>query len=332
VSAALILQERGLEMKHYHPKMICEIEPSVKGRYNFKGDIVYDPKVCTKPFTGKLGEEEVINYIEANTIAYTERLVKYQGAKYLGLRAHALGLEDHVLGMAAPHNAIAVMVFECGAYDQNQVWNTIMAANHARNTYLYTRKGLGAIIELIRADNVLRAKSGEKVKTFMPWQKMERPKWYAFTKAQRKRIIGVLKSELRYGATVDQMSDQDLSILVTKAQNDPKYLEAMQKVADIERVQQEQERQRVQGSMVPTAQLKQDGESGKTSRQPQKERRKIVLPTPVEKAADVGDDLDYQPPVDVTVPRELTEGEKVAVNQALTTVLGDVLNGAILDN
>lgn len=258
VCAHIIMRRYGFTPRHYYPRVLDGIEPALRGEYVYNKTIIYHPKCCTTPFTGKMTKEAVAAYAAQNVIHADDRIAKFSGAVQVGFRAHVLGLEGHVLGMATPHNAVAVMVIDCGQYSQAKIWNTIMVAGHARNTYLFHRKPLTHMMDLMVQSNAARQFPFEMIQ----WQPLRRPSWHPFTKEQRKRIITTLNEFERFGIVPDNISDQDLVIVTNKAQEDPDYLVHL---GTMKEAQREKDEIRVQvaslKSPVPAKPTKMDGDN-----------------------------------------------------------------------
>jgi len=219
VSAHLLMKKYQFSPKHYYIRPLDGVEPTVGGEYVYTDTIIFHPKCCTRPFTGKLNEINVQKYICESANAAGNRIAKYQGAVIVGFKGHVLGLENHVIGMATPHNAVATMVANAKTYRRPEIWTTIMIAGYVRNTYLYHRRTLAYMLN--RVDE-LNAKSKVQVK-YMPWKRLTRPDWHPFTKEQRKRVIVQLNEFERFGVFPDDISDQNLLEIISKAQDDPDF-------------------------------------------------------------------------------------------------------------
>jgi len=223
VSAQLLMGKYGFKLKHYHARVLNDVKPSTKGKYVYTDTIVYDPKCLTAPYSGKMKEEAVEIYIESNTVLVLDSLTKYTGCTVLGFRAHVLGLEANVIGMATPHNAVGVMVADQGECTPEQVWTTIMVASFVRNTYLYHRRPLSFFLDRILTLNVDRKAKGLAPTKFMAWDRIRRPIWFAFTKEQRKKLVDLLRECEMFGDYDEHMNDADLVLLSERAQSDPKF-------------------------------------------------------------------------------------------------------------
>jgi len=232
VSAHTIMKKYGYQPKHYYGRALNGIESSSGHEYVYTDQIIFHPKCCTKPFTGKCNAQNVAMYAAENVVAADDRLEKFRGAKVIGFKAHVLGLEGHCIGMATPHNGVGVMVMDNGPYTQNAIWNTIMVAGHVRNTFLFHRKTFAFMIELMQKANENR----KNPFVMIDWISLRRPQWHPFTKEQRKRIIVTLNEFERFGVIPDNISDQDLLAQVSEAQEDPDYLVHLGKNKEEERV------------------------------------------------------------------------------------------------
>lgn len=206
---------------HYYDRSLDDVKPQEKGRYVYSGQIVYDPKCCTPPFTGKMLQAEVDTYKEKNRAIVTEFLTKYQGAALVGIRAHVLGMELDVVGMACPHNGVGVIVAGRGCSKKTPIWNLILIAGYVRNTYLFTRKSLAQYLSIVDARNHANSESGGPFTEYMKWTKLDRPQYHAFTKEQRRRFITLLREEDIFGEIPDNVADYNLRDMVEKAQQDP---------------------------------------------------------------------------------------------------------------
>jgi len=224
VSAQLLLKKYGYKLKHFYVRPLNDEKPEVSGFHDHKNEIVYDPKCITVPFSGALKEEKVQAYVTNNCMKVVDRVKKYAGAAIVGYRAHVLGMEGSVIGMATPHNAVGVMIMDSGKCTPSQVWTLIMTAGLARNTFLYHRKPLSWFLERISMMNVARKYRGDAESHFLDWTPLNAPIWYAFTKEMRKRTIAVLREFEIFGDVSDDISDMDLANLVTKAQVMPDVL------------------------------------------------------------------------------------------------------------
>jgi hypothetical protein len=238
VYAMRVCNELGYELVHYMGHEVDGVEHTQFGLCDYTDQVVFAPKCMTSPFSGKNSEENVDEYVENNIRIVQQRFVKYAGCKVLGYRAHVLGMEKYVIGIAAPHNAIGVM---CSLNTRTlavPLWNLIMTANHVRNTFLYHRKTLEQFLVMIDLVNSTRREKGLPEIVYMPWKRMVRPPWFAFTKEQRKRNIILLREWEEYGDVRDDISDQDLSDMVAKANDNPEFLSSMA------RIQKEEEKRK----------------------------------------------------------------------------------------
>jgi hypothetical protein len=223
----LALMKMNVQLVHFLGHTVDGVPSSVEGKYDFTDAIVYDPTCCTMPFSGKLLPGVIAEYKKHNVVLYQQKMSKFKGAAYIGLRAHVLGLERHVMYMAAPHNAVAVMSYDCKLYSETAIWNTIMAAGLVRNTFLYHRKSFSYFMTQIGAMNHQAEQAGEEPHSVMQWQTMRRPPYCAFTKEQRKRMISVIRESSMFGKCPDDITDFDLADLVEKAQQQPKLLKKL---------------------------------------------------------------------------------------------------------
>jgi len=203
------------------------MKPETIGLCNYTDQIVYSPKCMTSPYSGKITKEDVQKYIDANMSLCQQKFQKYAGVKVLGYRAHIMGMEDNVVGMAAPHNAVGVMCNLVSGTKPAPLWKLVMIAGYVRNTFLYHRKTLPQFLAMINIINEKRKVKGEETINYSAWERMVRPPWHAFTKEQRKRSIIILREWESYGDIKDDISDQDLADLVTKASADPEFLKKM---------------------------------------------------------------------------------------------------------
>jgi len=231
VSAFELMKRYGFTPVHYSGKPVDGIEDRKTGQYTYVDQIVYHGKCCTKPFTGKITVEGAIAYSEQNRRLAREKLVKYSGARVIGYRAHVMGLEQFVIGMSAPHNAVAVMSQKETSHTDESIWSLIMIAGHVRNTYLYHRKTLQQFLAVVDTLNLHRKVKNLPVTTYMDWDPMNRPIWHPFTKEQRKRLVAILNEYESFGIVTGDVSDQDLSNMVSVAQQDPSFELKMAHVA-----------------------------------------------------------------------------------------------------
>jgi len=215
---------------HYMGHPVDGVDHMETGLCDYTDQVVFVPKCMTSPFSGKTNEETVDDYVTNNIRLVQQKFVKYAGVRVLGYRAHVLGMEKYVIGMAAPHNAIGVMCSLNTHTPAVPLWNLVMTANHVRNTYLYHRKTLEQFLAMIDTVNETRRDKRQAEIVYMPWKRMVRPPWFAFTKEQRKRNIILLREWEEYGDVKDDISDQDLSDMVAKANDNPGFLESMAKI------------------------------------------------------------------------------------------------------
>jgi hypothetical protein len=217
----------NIDLVHFLGRTVDGHVSTVEGKYDYTNAIVFDPICCTMPFSGKLLPQVVEEYKVANRNRFEQKMSKYRGASFIGLRAHVLGLERHVMCMAAPHNAVAVVFRDARIYSEEAIWNTIMAAGLVRNTFLYHRRTFDYFVTQISALNVAAKRINEAEHPIMPWENMRRPPYCAFTKEQRRRAINVIRESSMFGNLPDDITDFALAELVEKAQQDPKLLKKM---------------------------------------------------------------------------------------------------------
>jgi len=201
------------EVRFVQPGMWETSEP-----LNCSDQVVYDPRSLTMQYLGAPTEEGVREYVTWNAQRVEDRIKCFRGALYVGVRAHVLGLEKYVVGMACPHKAIGVIVFGCIGIQQTvqQVWGLVSLAIHARGTFLYTRRTLKYYMDLIVKANVRRRVEGEVEINYSPYVELERPPIDLFSNYQRKRDEFYL---LQMGVTLNQgllMTDIEVSNLVNK--------------------------------------------------------------------------------------------------------------------
>jgi hypothetical protein len=226
VTCQMICREWGLNFVHYFGRTLNDQESLTGSPYDYKGQIIYDPKCVTTPYTGKLDETGVTAYVGKNLIKITNRIAKYSGADHVGIRAHVIGAEKHVVGMGAPHNAVGVIVMGHGLKRDavQKVWTLIMIAGHVRNTFVYTRKTVSEYLGLVEVMNEKRKALGEPLTIYMEYDEMRRPPWYAFTKEQRRHYTSLLRVSERFGEVPDDISDLDLAKLVEVAYADESFV------------------------------------------------------------------------------------------------------------
>lgn len=227
ISAQNLMSVRGFKLKHFCDHLLDGTPPHRTGVHSYIGDIVYDPDCVTSPFAGKYTDEIVSAYVADNQYKYAEALTKYNNATVIGLRGHVLGLEDHVIGMATPHNAVGVLVLDAGKAGALAIWRTVMIAGHVRNTYLYHRKDLSYFLATIDVQNMEAKRTGKKARVYMPWRRLERPVWFAFTKEQRKRYLSAINEIESFGSVGENISDIELMDMVSQANEDPKFAKTM---------------------------------------------------------------------------------------------------------
>jgi hypothetical protein len=226
VTCQMICKEWGLNFVHYFGRALNDQESLEGSPYDYKGQIIYDPKCATAPYTGKLDDTGVTAYINKNMVKITNRIAKYAGADHVGIRAHVIGAEKHVVGMGAPHNAVGVIVMGHGLQKNavQKVWTLIMIAGHVRNTFVYTRKTVSDYLGLVEVMNEKRKATGEPLTVYMEYNEMRRPPWYAFTKEQRRHYTSLLRVAERFGEVPDDISDLDLAKLVEVAYADESFV------------------------------------------------------------------------------------------------------------
>jgi len=226
VTCQMICREWGINFVHYFGRTLNDQESLNGSPYDYKGQIIYDPKCVTAPYTGKLDETGVTAYVGKNLIKITNRIAKYSGADHVGIRAHVIGAEKHVVGMGAPHNAVGVIVMGHGLKRDavQKVWTLIMIAGHVRNTFVYTRKTVSEYLGLVEVMNEKRKALGEPLTIYMEYNEMRRPPWYAFTKEQRRHYTSILRVSERFGEVPDDISDTDLAKLVEVAYADESFV------------------------------------------------------------------------------------------------------------
>lgn len=241
----------GQRFVHYYDRDLDDVEPQLKGKYVYAGQIIYDPKCCTPPFTGKMIHSEVDVYKIKNRDIVTEYLTKYQGAHLVGVRAHVMGMESDVVGMACPHNGVGVIVAGRGKSKKTPVWNLILIAGYVRNTYLFTRKTLAQYLVIVDVQNAMNAKVDGKITEYMPWTKLDRPQYHAFTKEQRRRYITLLREEEIFGEIPDNVADTNLRDMIDQAMKDPVIMSKM-----VKRAKQEKEEEDNITRAIPVARKK----------------------------------------------------------------------------
>jgi hypothetical protein len=223
ICAQNLMLEYGFKQIHFHERPLNGIAPMKTGYNVYAEQIVFLPKCVTAPFSGKLTKDDVKRYMANNVERVVDRISRYASAVHFGFKAHVLGLEDHTLGLPTPHNAVGTMMLDKGRCTQQEIWTLIMIAGLCRNTYLYHRKPLSFFLARVLAMNTERAAKGEAVTRMMGWKPLRRPAWYAFTKEQRKRTLTLLRDCEMFGDIPDDIADEQLVLMVEKAQSSPAF-------------------------------------------------------------------------------------------------------------
>jgi hypothetical protein len=282
VSCQMICKEWGFNFIHYFGRTLNDQESLDGSPYDYKGQIIYDPKCVTAPYTGKLDETGVSTYVAKNLVKIANRIAKYAGADHVGIRAHVIGAEKHVVGMGAPHNAVGVIVMGHGLTRNavQKVWTLIMIAGHVRNTFVYTRKTVSEYLGLVEVMNEKRKLTQEPPTIYMEYNDMRRPPWYAFTKEQRRHYTSILRVSERFGEVPDDISDTDLAKLVEVAYADESFVKNLA------------------ATVVPGSDLLVEVKNVKN--QP-----KVVLPESEEDEVDLAEEDEYDPLGDLTTAAQL---------------------------
>jgi len=226
---------------HYHSQPIVidgtKYDPAKSGRFTFTGKLVYDGRCVTSPFSAKLERIDVDNYIDKNRCVIQDVEAKFSASPCFAIRAHVLGVEEHIIGMACPHNGVGVFMRGKGRFSQTEVWRLVSMAGHVRNTYLFHRRSLSNYLET--HDRVMLEKELSKRKGIMEWVPLQRPLYHPFTKEQRKRVEDILKTFNVFTADMANMSELDLLDHVQIASRDPKKADALARAMVDDKIRQQ---------------------------------------------------------------------------------------------